>query len=65
VRGFVTNEEGDPLHAAKLRIAGRKNHFYTTTLGEFWRILLDGNYVLEVRTFLTSLITEISCLAVS
>jgi len=53
------------LHAAKLRIAGRKNNFYTTTLGEFWRILLDGNYVLEVRTFLTSLITEISRLAVS
>lgn len=56
VKGFVTDEvTGLPLRGVQLRVSGRdEREFNTTALGEFWRILLDGQYVLEVRALHTS-----------
>jgi hypothetical protein len=49
VRGIVNDEEGRPLGGVHLQIRGREQRpFNSTSQGEFWRILLDGSYVLEV-----------------
>lgn len=51
VKGFVTDEEdGRPLKGVQLFIQGRDipKPFLTTPDGEYWRILLDGNYTLQV-----------------
>lgn len=49
VRGFVRDETGQPIEGATLKIKDRDLGFKTTRHGEFWRILLPGRYVLEVR----------------
>ena len=49
VKGFVMDEEsGLPVHGAQMRIKGRQREFNTTTGGEYWRILLNGSYILQV-----------------
>ena len=48
VRGFVFDENRNPIHKARLKIRNREIGFETTKFGEFWRILLPGVYVLEV-----------------
>ncbi|KAI4457201.1 protease m14 carboxypeptidase [Holotrichia oblita] len=48
VRGFVMDENGNPVEKASLKIKKRDVGFQTTKYGEFWRILLPGVYVLEV-----------------
>ena len=55
VKGFVIAEEnGEPLDGVQLRIKGRESReFNTTKHGEYWRILLDGNYTLLVNTAYT------------
>ncbi len=49
VKGFVNDEDsGQPLPGVQLRIKGRERSFNTTTFGEYWRILLNGTYILQV-----------------
>lgn len=48
VHGNVTNKDGQPISGALLRIAGRTVSFYTSATGNFWRILLPGDYILQV-----------------
>jgi len=48
VHGFVTDENGNPIEKASLKVKGRDVGFQTTKYGEFWRILLPGVYKLEV-----------------
>ncbi|XP_014258956.1 carboxypeptidase M-like isoform X2 [Cimex lectularius] len=48
VHGFVLDENNNPVEKASLKIKGRDVGFQTTKYGEFWRILLPGEYVLEV-----------------
>lgn len=48
VSGFVTDEIGNPVEKASLKVKGRDVGFQTTKYGEFWRILLPGVYKLEV-----------------
>lgn len=49
VKGFVTDEDtGKPLASVLLFIKGRDREFNSTDDGEYWRILLDGNYTLQV-----------------
>ncbi|KAL1452024.1 hypothetical protein WDU94_006343, partial [Cyamophila willieti] len=48
VQGFVTDDLGNPVEKASLKIKGRDVGFQTTKYGEFWRILLPGIYKLEV-----------------
>lgn len=48
VKGFVSDaEDGRPLSDVQLYIKGRNRDFNTTSDGEYWRILLDGNYTLQ------------------
>lgn len=52
VKGFVSDaEDGRPLSDVQLYIKGRNRDFNTTSDGEYWRILLDGNYTLQVFFF--------------
>lgn len=46
VRGLVTDNQGNPISHAKLSIKGRNFRFRVGDRGQFWRILLPGNYVL-------------------
>lgn len=49
VKGYVVDgENGRRIPRAQLKIAGRERRFNATTDGEYWRILLNGSYVLEV-----------------
>lgn len=49
VKGFVIDgETGQPVGGVQLRVAGRDRDFNTTRDGEYWRILLNGSYTLEV-----------------
>uniref|UniRef100_T1J2I5 Peptidase M14 domain-containing protein n=1 Tax=Strigamia maritima TaxID=126957 RepID=T1J2I5_STRMM len=48
VKGFVTDEYGNPLEGAEMKVEGRDIGFKTTKMGEFWRILLPGTYVMQV-----------------
>jgi len=48
VRGIVTDMNGISIGGATLKIKGRKIPFKSSTRGEFWRILLPGNYVIQV-----------------
>ncbi|XP_028171649.1 carboxypeptidase D isoform X2 [Ostrinia furnacalis] len=46
--GFVTDESGNPVERASIRVKGRDVAYHTTKYGEFWRILLPGTYRLDV-----------------
>lgn len=49
VKGFVIDQEsGQPVGGAELHVKGREREFNTTDDGEYWRILLNGNYTLQV-----------------
>lgn len=52
VKGFVIDQEsGQPVGGAELHVKGREREFNTTNDGEYWRILLNGNYTLQVMQF--------------
>lgn len=48
IRGFVVDENGNPIERASIKVKSRDVSFLTTKYGEFWRILLPGVYKLEV-----------------
>lgn len=48
IRGFVMDENGNPIEKASLKVKSRDVGFQTTKYGEFWRILLPGIYKIEV-----------------
>lgn len=50
VKGFVIDgETGQLVGGAQLRVEGRDRAFNTTKDGEYWRILLNGSYHLQVN----------------
>lgn len=49
VRGLISDTLGDAVTNAKLKVKGRDFHFRASKLGEFWRILLPGEYILIVE----------------
>lgn len=49
VRGLITDTNNNPIPNALLKINGRKYPFKASPRGEFWRILLPGSYVMEVK----------------
>lgn len=48
VRGVIRDVSGNIVPSAVLRIKGRKFTFRSTKRGEYWRVLLPGDYVLEI-----------------
>lgn len=49
VRGLVLDQYGKAIPFAKLKIKGRDFNFKASQRGEFWRILLPGDYVIEAK----------------
>lgn len=49
VKGIVFSPDRQPISNASVDIVGRSHGHRTTSLGEFWRILLPGTYTLEVK----------------
>jgi hypothetical protein len=48
VRGIVTNAKGLPLAMLTVRVDAREPFFKTSSLGEFYRLLLPGTYQLAL-----------------
>ncbi|XP_070570379.1 carboxypeptidase D-like [Ptychodera flava] len=47
VKGLVLDENDNPLPRARVSVIGRSNYFNTTLDGEYFRILLTGQYEIE------------------
>ncbi|CAG0904764.1 unnamed protein product [Cyprideis torosa] len=43
------NETLKPIHGAKVKIVGNTHHVVTSKRGEYWRLLMPGNYSLVVE----------------
>ena len=48
VKGTVTDDQGAPVAAAVVQVAGIEHNVTTTAGGEFWRLLTPGTYTLAV-----------------
>ncbi|CAF0916282.1 unnamed protein product, partial [Didymodactylos carnosus] len=48
VKGFVFDENNNPIPFTQIMINNRRPVINVTALGEFWRILLPGDYILKV-----------------
>ncbi|CAF1576284.1 unnamed protein product [Adineta ricciae] len=48
VKGLILNEYFDPIPSTQVMINNRKPVVQVTNLGEFWRVLLPGTYILKV-----------------
>ena len=48
IRGFVVDEKGRPLEGARIIIENRAKKIKTFKDGDFWRLLVPGNYTVRV-----------------
>jgi len=48
IRGFVVDEKGLPLEGARIIIENRAKKIKTSKDGDFWRLLVPGNYTIRV-----------------
>ena len=49
VKGYIRDQQNNIISGAEIWVAGREKHHVTSTSsGEFWRILLPGEYNLTV-----------------
>lgn len=48
VKGFVTDENGGPIQGAKVSVNNRSGSVITAVDGDYWRLLIPGEYILEV-----------------
>ena len=48
IKGTVTDDQGAPVAAAVVQVAGIEHNVTTTAGGEFWRLLTPGTYTLAV-----------------
>lgn len=44
LRGVVTDQNGNAVEGAQVRVEGVGKHVTTTSRGEYWRVLLPGRY---------------------
>ena len=49
IRGFVRDEEGNPVTDAVISIEGRNHPVKTAEHGDYWRLLTPGHYKVTVR----------------
>ena len=49
VKGFVTDSRGIPRTDAKILINGISKTVTTAQHGDYWRLLLPGNYVMKAQ----------------
>lgn len=50
VKGVVQTRDGRPIAGAVIKVVGRLHGTKTTELGEFWRLLLPGDYTIKVTS---------------
>lgn len=48
MRGFVKDDDGEPIEGARISVANRRHDTFTTKDGDYWRILVPGSYEIEV-----------------
>lgn len=48
VKGFVTDADCSPIHGARIHISGREHNVKTAADGDYWRLLVPGNYSITV-----------------
>ena len=48
VKGLVKRLNGHPVPKAAIKVTGNEKSVTTTTDGEYWRLLLPGNYTMSV-----------------
>ena len=48
IRGFVVDEKGRPLEGARIIIENRAKKIKTYQNGDYWRLLVPGNYTVRV-----------------
>ena len=48
VKGFVFNEQCDPIVNATIRVTDRDHDITTACYGDYWRLLVPGNFTLQV-----------------
>ena len=46
VKGFVKDDKGSAVSKAKIKVVGRNHDITTTAEGEYWRLLVPGEYQL-------------------
>ena len=49
MKGFVFDQNGSPISKSKVMVLDRKHAVYTGSDGDYWRLLLPGEY--EIRAF--------------
>ena len=47
VKGFISDESGNPVPGATVSVNGRDHTVSTAEFGDYWRLLVPGDYVLE------------------
>ena len=47
MRGIVTDAAGEAVAGAVVRVRGRGKDVVTSSRGEYWRLLVPGNYSLQ------------------
>ena len=48
IRGFVFDDKGRPIEGAKIIIENRAKKVKTYKDGDYWRLLVPGNYIIRV-----------------
>ena len=48
IKGFVFDEKGSPIEGAKIVIENRAKKIKTYKDGDYWRLLVPGNYTVRV-----------------
>lgn len=49
IRGFVTDENGNPIEGVKIVVGDRTKKIETFKDGDFWRLLVPGKYIIKAR----------------
>ncbi len=60
IKGVVQDTQGNPIPNAEVKVVGRDHPVFTTSQGEYWRLLMPGKtYTIQVRArILYSMVDE-------
>jgi len=58
IKGVVRDDAGNPIPNAKLTVEGIENDVYTSSKGEYWRLLTPGRYTVTIEAAGYKKVTE-------